>query len=117
MASSNFHLFCFKFVASPYEKAIEKGKKLNCSRRRATETGCSLRKLDIRLLLEDCVGVEEGNGNQSLPKTKAVAPEMPLTFSMHMIKSQMNIITYLRLLYVTKSLLLEINAGKQEPSI
>lgn len=94
MSSSNFHLFCFRFVASPYEKAIEKGKKLNCGRRRATETGCSLSKLDIHLLLEDCVGVEEGKGNQSLPKTKASAPEMPLTFSMCMIKSQRNIIAY-----------------------
>lgn len=92
MASPNFHLSCFRFVTSPYEKAIEKGKKLNFCKRRATETGCSLGKMDIHLLLEDCVGVEEGRGNQSLPEPKAPALKMPLTFSIYMIKSQMNII-------------------------
>lgn len=91
MASPNFHLSCFRFVISPYEKAIEKGKKLNFCKRRATKTGCGLGKLDIHLLLEDCVGVEEGRGNQSLPKPKAPALKMPLTFSICMIKSQMNI--------------------------
>lgn len=42
--------------------------------------------------------MEEGRGNQSLPKTKAAAPKMPLIFAMHMIKSQMNITTYAQLL-------------------
>lgn len=92
MASPNFHLFCFRFFTSPYEKAIEKGKKLNFCKRRAAETGCSLGKLDIHLLLGGCVGVEEGRGNESLPEPKAPALKMPLTFSMYMIKSQINII-------------------------
>ena len=81
----------------------EKGKKLNCGRRRATETGCRLGKLDIHLLLEHCVGVQERKGNQSLPQTKAATPKMPLIFSMHMTKSQ---IIYAQLLCPCDKLLI-----------